>query len=60
MGSWKLSLIAVGFVTLYLIWTIGFELGFFGFKQKQKDFEENFKLQKKRHIKETENNPTLR
>lgn len=59
-GSLTFSLIAIGFVALYLIWTIGFELGFFGFKQRQKDFEENFKSLKNRHLKDTENNPTLR
>jgi hypothetical protein len=59
-GSWKISLLAVGFVAIYLIWTIGFELGFFDYKQRLRDFDEDFESIKNKHIKDTENNPTLR
>ena len=54
-GSWRLSLAITGIIAIYLIWTIGIELGLGKGTPKQKNGAD-----KHEHIRKTENNPTLR
>ena len=53
--SWKLSLIIIAVIVVYLIWTIGIEL-----KHSKENAERRYQQTKQDHIKKTEDNPTLR
>lgn len=57
-NSWKLSLVCIVALTLYLIVTIG--VLFDSIKSSKEQSEKDFKSMKKRHIEETKDNPTLR
>jgi len=59
-NSWKIALIGFAILAGYVIWLIGFELGLFNIKENKEQFEKDFESMKKKHIKRTENNMTLR
>jgi small neutral amino acid transporter SnatA (MarC family) len=59
-NSWKISLIGFAIFAGYVIWVIGFELGLYNIKDNKEQFEKDFESIKKKHIKRTENNMTLR
>jgi hypothetical protein len=57
-NSWKLSLVILGVLVVYLIVTIGEFID--SIKSSKEQSEKDFKSIKKRHIEKTKNNPTLR
>ena len=59
-GSWKLSLIVLAVLVVYLAWVIRFELGLSDSKSNKEKREKMFRRMKKEHIVKTEDNPTLR
>ena len=59
-GSWKISLIILLLLVGYLAWVLRFELGITRPETEKKTIEEMQRRQKKKHLKKTEDNPTLR
>ncbi len=59
-GSWKWSLLILAAITVYLVWVIGFELGFLDSKSRKERIEKMNRQMKEDHMKRTEDNPTLR
>lgn len=59
-GSWKWSLLILAAIAVYLVWGIGFELGFLNSKSRKERIEKMHRQMKEEHLKRTEDNPTLR
>ena len=59
-GSWKLSVIILVVVVVYLAWLIRFELDLSDPKSNKENIEKMHKRMKKEFIEKTEDNPTLR
>lgn len=58
--SWVLSFILLFSLIVYIAWVIQAELGFWNSKGRRQQIDEEFKATKEKHLKRTEDNPSLR